>query len=156
MSVDETTFGTISGLPLTGRSSSQGADDTALPAPVLAKIAGYSRRLSFRLNGEFHQVDNPDPSLLLSDFLHDSGLTGTKVGCGQGGVAACTVMLSRRGPEGDDHRPINACLRSLVAVAGYHVTTVEGIGNFQEGLDPVQHRIALSNGTQCGFCTPAS
>lgn len=154
MSVNEATFGTSSGLPLTSRSSVLAGDDATLPAAILAKVAGYSRRLSFRLNGELHQIDDPDPSLLLSDYLRDSGLTGTKVGCGQGGCGACTVMLSSRGPEGDDHRPINACLRSLAAVAGCHVTTVEGIGSFQDGLDPVQHRIALSNGTQCGFCTP--
>lgn len=154
MSVNEAAFGTTSGLPLASQPDDRVEDDDALPAPVLAKIAGYSRRLAFRLNGELHQVDNPDPSLLLSDYLRDSGLTGTKVGCGQGGCGACTVMLSRRGPEGDDHRPINACLRSLAALDGCHVTTVEGIGSFHDGLDPVQHRLALSNGTQCGFCTP--
>jgi xanthine dehydrogenase/oxidase len=128
--------------------------DATLPAAVLAKVSGYARRLSFRLNGEPHHIDDPDPSLLLSDYLRDAGLTGTKVGCGQGGCGACTVMLSRRGPEGDEHRPINACLRSLAAVAGCHITTVEGVGSFHDGLDPVQHRIAAFNGTQCGFCTP--
>jgi aerobic-type carbon monoxide dehydrogenase small subunit (CoxS/CutS family) len=63
-------------------------------------------------------------------------------------------MISRRTAEGDDHRPINACLRLLVAVADCRVTTVEGIGNLQDGLDPVQDRIARCNGTQCGYCTP--
>ena len=154
MTDDQAARSAISQAPLASRSSGLVGDNATLPAPVLAKIANYSRRLSFRLNGELHQIDDPDPSLLLSDYLRESGLTGTKVGCGQGGCGACTVMLSRRGPEGDDHRPINACLRSLAAVAGCHVTTVEGIGSFHDGLDPVQHRIALSNGTQCGFCTP--
>src|SRR5262249_21120931 len=88
------------------------------------------------------------------DYIRDLGITGTKVGCGQGGCGACTVMISRRTPGGDDHRAINSCLRSLAAVAGSHVTTVEGIGGVQDGLDPVQHRLALNNGTQCGFCTP--
>lgn len=154
MSMSKAMVDTNPEVPLTGRSNGTADEHAALPAPVLAKIAGYARRLSFLLNGELHEIDNPDPSLLLSDYLRDSGLTGTKVGCGQGGCGACTVMLSRRGPEGDEHRPINACLRSLAGVAGCHVTTIEGIGSFHDGLDPVQHRIALSNGTQCGFCTP--
>src|ERR1017187_8214017 len=34
------------------------------------------------------------------------------------------------------------------------VTTTEGIGNVHDGLDPVQHCIAMHNGTQCGLCTP--
>ena len=154
MSVNEATFGTNSGLPLASWSNGTAEEHATLPAPVLAMIAGYSRRLSFRLNGELHQIVYHAPSLLLSDYLRDSGLTGTKVGCGQGGCGACTVMISRRTAEGDDHRPINACLRLLVAVADCHVTTIEGIGNLQDGLDPVQDRIARCNGTQCGYCTP--
>ena len=43
-------------------------------------------------------IDDPDPSVLLVDYLHGIGLTGTKVGCGQGGCGACTVMLSHRDP----------------------------------------------------------
>jgi xanthine dehydrogenase/oxidase len=34
------------------------------------------------------------------------------------------------------------------------VTTVEGIGGMRQGLHPVQQRIAVLNGSQCGFCTP--
>src|SRR5215831_7700420 len=129
-------------------------DEIPLPAALSTTIAGYSNRLSFWLNGQGIEIEDPDPSLLLTEYLRDAGLTGTKVGCGQGGCGACTVMISRRTAEGDDHRPINACLRLLVAVADCHVTTVEGIGNLQDGLDPVQDRIARCNGTQCGYCTP--
>jgi len=131
-----------------------GGEWLALPGAVLATIAGYSSRLAFRLNGQPVEIADPDPAVLLSDYIRDSGLTGTKVGCGQGGCGACTVMISRRTAEGDDHRAINSCLRPLAAVADSHVTTVEGIGNVQDGLDPVQDRIAVCNGTQCGFCTP--
>jgi xanthine dehydrogenase/oxidase len=65
-------------------------------------------------------------------------------------------MISRRIDENDgaDHRAINSCLRLLVAIADAEITTVEGIGNVHDGIDPVQHRIAIHNGTQCGFCTP--
>ena len=116
----------------------------------------YSRELVFWLNGEKVEIFNPDPTVSLSDYLHEIGLTGTKVGCGQGGCGACTVMLSHRDPNtgASVHRAINSCLRPLVGVDGMVVTTTEGIGNVHEGLDPAQFSIAMNNGTQCGFCTP--
>ena len=53
-------------------------------------------------------------------------MTGTKLGCGEGGCGACTVMVSSW--EGDSilHRAVNACLCPLYAVEGMHVVTVEG------------------------------
>lgn len=51
------------------------------------------------------------------------------------------------------HASVNACLAPLVSVDGKHVITVEGIGNVTNP-HPVQERIAKSNGSQCGFCTP--
>jgi xanthine dehydrogenase/oxidase len=120
------------------------------------RAAAYSRQLIFWLNGTRVVIDDPDPSTLLVDYLHGVGLVGTKVGCGQGGCGACTVMLSHRDavtgrPE---HRAVNSCLRPLCSVDGMMVTTIEGIGSVRGGLDPVQHGIAANNGTQCGFCTP--
>lgn len=51
------------------------------------------------------------------------------------------------------HASVNACLAPLVSVDGKHVITVEGIGN-TKNPHPVQQRIAVGNGSQCGFCTP--
>ena len=121
---------------------------------VADRLRGYSPELVFWLNGERMVLHNPDPAALLADYLREIGLTGTKIGCAQGGCGACTVMVSRRTPEGDRHEAINACLRPLAALAGTCVTTVEGIGNVRDGVDPVQHRIAIGNGSQCGYCTP--
>lgn len=42
----------------------------------------------------------------------------------------------------------------LCAMHGMAVITVEGIGNTQDKLHPVQERIAKAHGSQCGFCTP--
>jgi xanthine dehydrogenase/oxidase len=139
------------GYPRTEEASDGNA---CLPVVVQAKLVAYSRSLKFWLNGRAVEIVDPDPSTRLVDYLRDSGLTGTKVGCGEGGCGACTVMISRRTAGQDDHRALNACLRPLAAVADCHVTTVEGIGNIQDGLDPVQDRIARCNGSQCGFCTP--
>lgn len=74
-----------------------------------------------------------------------AGLTGTKLGCGEGGCGACTVVVSGK--------TVNACLTPVCAVDGTEVTTVEGIGNT---ITPhkVQKAIADGHGSQCGFCTP--
>jgi len=54
------------------------------------------------------------------------GLTGTKLGCGEGGCGACTVMLSHWEFGKVVHRSVNACLCPLYAIEGMHVITVEG------------------------------
>jgi xanthine dehydrogenase/oxidase len=119
-------------------------------------VPTFSGQLIFWLNGQKVVISNPNPTVMLTDYLHSIGLTGTKVGCGQGGCGACTVMLSHRDPVSDTpvHRAVNACLRPLCSLDGMMVTTTEGIGSVREGLDPAQHCIAAHNGTQCGFCTP--
>ena len=116
----------------------------------------YSSELVFWLNGEKVTIANPDPTMMLVDYLHSVGLTGTKIGCGQGGCGACTVMLSYKDSSTGDpvHCAVNACLRPLCAVDGIMVTTTEGIGNVHQKLDPAQYCIAKNNGSQCGFCTP--
>lgn len=125
-----------------------------LQAPPVGTIS--TNELEFQLNGRPVRLVNPDPSATLADYLYEIGSTGTKVGCGQGGCGACTVMLSHAHPvDGHPvHRAINACLKPLCSLDGTAVTTVEGLGNVHDGLDPAQHCIAANNGTQCGFCTP--
>ncbi len=115
--------------------------------------------LIFYLNGKRIQLEQVDPSVLLADYLRspDVGLTGTKIGCKQGGCGACTVMLScwneRR--QQVEHRSVNACLRPLASLDGMLVTTVEGCGSVKSGcISTVQDGLASNNGTQCGYCTP--
>lgn len=102
-------------------------------------------------------------SLSLSLFLsHHAGrgLTGTKLGCGEGGCGACTVVVSsvsydaREDSYSYSHKAVNACLTPIYALEGHHVITVEGLGNARDGMHPVQMAIASAHGSQCGFCTP--
>ena len=71
-------------------------------------------------------------------------LTGSKLGCGEGGCGACTVMVSSYDREEDviKHVAVNACLTPLCSVAGMAITTVEGIGSTRTSLHPVQVRSA--------------
>ena len=113
-----------------------------------------SSPLVITVNGRKHVVSKPSPSMLLSEFLREIlSLTGTKVGCGEGGCGACTVIAVS--PD-KPHAPIsiNACLRLLCACDGFSITTVEGLGSSQAGFSVVQKAIAEGLGTQCGFCTP--
>lgn len=86
----------------------------------------------------------------------DNGLTGAKLGCGEGGCGACTVMVSSYDHASGSltHKSVNACLCPLYSVEGMHVITVEGIGSTRKGLHPVQKAIASAHGSQCGACTP--
>jgi len=114
--------------------------------------------LVFYVNDKRVEITDPDPSTLLVDWLRSAevGMTGTKKVCAQGGCGACTVMLS----EWDDttkqvtYRSVNSCLHPLAACDGTKITTIEGLGNTEDGVSPAQWAIAASNGTQCGYCTP--
>jgi xanthine dehydrogenase small subunit len=81
--------------------------------------------------------------------------TGTKLSCGEGGCGACAVDLSRVDPVSGKvvHISVNSCLRPLVSVDGWAVTTTEGLGSSQTGHHAIQERIANFHGSQCGFCT---
>ncbi|KAB5562555.1 hypothetical protein PHYPO_G00019190 [Pangasianodon hypophthalmus] len=109
------------------------------------------------VNGKKITENNAEPETTLLSFLRRKlGLTGTKLGCAEGGCGACTVMVSKFHPQQNKivHQAINACLAPLCSMHLCAVTTVEGIGSVASKLHPVQERIAKAHGSQCGFCTP--
>ncbi|XP_058982542.1 xanthine dehydrogenase [Musca domestica] len=119
--------------------------------------ANVSSTLVFFVNGKKVVDPNPDPECTLLTYLRDKlRLCGTKLGCGEGGCGACTVMISRvdRSTNTIKHLAVNACLTPVCAMHGHAVTTVEGIGSTRTRLHPVQERLAKAHGSQCGFCTP--
>jgi xanthine dehydrogenase/oxidase len=115
----------------------------------------FDDTLRFYLNGTRVVLDDIDPEITLLEYLRGIGLTGTKLGCAEGGCGACTVVVSQYNPTTKKiyHASVNACLAPLVSVDGKHVITIEGIGN-TKNPHPTQERIAKGNGSQCGFCTP--
>lgn len=116
-----------------------------------------SHTLVFFVNGKEIVDDKVDPEWTLLWYLRNKlHLTGTKLGCAEGGCGACTVMISKldRASGIIMHLAVNACLTPVCAVHGLAVVTVEGIGSVKTKLHPVQERIAKAHGSQCGFCTP--
>ncbi len=115
-------------------------------------------QLVFYINMQRQEIENPDPKMLLVDYLRSTavGLTGTKHSCGQGGCGSCTVTLSHYDSHHEQvvHLAGNSCLRPLCSLDGMHVTTVEGLGSVNTEISPVQYKIAKCNGSQCGYCTP--
>ncbi|KEF58499.1 xanthine dehydrogenase HxA [Exophiala aquamarina CBS 119918] len=113
--------------------------------------------LQFYMNGKEIELENPNPDWTLLDFIrsrHNS--KGTKLGCGEGGCGACTVVLQSVDSKNKNrlkHLAVNACLFPLVGVVGKHLITIEGLGDCHT-QHPLQERIARLHGSQCGFCTP--
>jgi len=83
----------------------------------------------------------------LANVLRDQlGLTGTKVGCGEGQCGCCNVIMNGK--------LVRSCVAKMSKVKdGASITTIEGIGT-PNNLHPLQKSWILHGGAQCGFCTP--
>lgn len=124
--------------------------------PLISAVYNSSE-IVFYVNGRRTVLTNPNPQWTLLDYLRSRpGLRGTKLGCGEGGCGACTVVM-QLGEESPrkriKHVSINACLFPLLGCEGKHIITVEGIGSIASP-HPLQERMAKMHGSQCGFCTP--
>ncbi|KJZ71963.1 Xanthine dehydrogenase [Hirsutella minnesotensis 3608] len=130
-------------------------EQNAHPVPLATLTAKFEDSIRFYLNGTKVVLDEIDPEVTVLEYLRGIGLTGTKLGCGEGGCGACTIVVSQYNPTTKQiyHASVNACLAPLASLDGKHVITIEGIGDTQRP-HPAQERIAKGNGSQCGFCTP--
>ena len=105
--------------------------------------------MKLTVNGVEHDlVVSPERSL--ADLLRrDLGLTGTKIGCGDGQCGTCTVLL--------DGRAVRSCTFPAHRAAGKTVVTIEGLAaswGDPEALHPLQQAFIDHGAVQCGFCTP--
>jgi isoquinoline 1-oxidoreductase alpha subunit len=98
--------------------------------------------IKLTINGQEKSWDG-DPDLPLLWYLRDeTGLTGTKFGCGQAFCGACTVMV--------DKQAVRSCITSVSDVVGREVITIEGL--HPTGDHAVQKAWRQVNVPQCGFC----
>ncbi len=111
-----------------------------------ASTACDHRETTFIVNGETH-ILAVDATEKLSDVLRKTlGLTGLKIGCGEGECGACTVLF--------DDVAVNSCMVLAFQADGARIETIEGQEN-PEGVLSVLQRSFLENGAvQCGYCTP--
>ncbi|MBN1905036.1 MAG: (2Fe-2S)-binding protein [Deltaproteobacteria bacterium] len=101
--------------------------------------------ITLKVNGDDYTVAC-DSSRTLNEVLReDLGLTGTKLGCGDGDCGACTVLI-----DGDS---VSSCLTLAVSCEGKEITTVEGLAKSGEELHPIQEAFIEKGAIQCGFCT---
>jgi isoquinoline 1-oxidoreductase alpha subunit len=98
--------------------------------------------VQFLVNGKSHTVDVPVDMPLLWVLRDELGMTGTKFGCGMALCGACTVHI-----EGAATR---SCITPVSAVAGKHVTTIEGLS--PDRSHPVQRAWMEIDVPQCGYC----
>lgn len=111
----------------------------------LAEIAVKESVIAFELNRE-PVTAVLSPALRLVDILRDKlMLTGTKLSCGIGRCGACSVLMNGR--------LVNSCLIMAYQIDGTSITTIEGLGQGQDGLHPIQEAFLEEGGFQCGYCT---
>src|SRR3954467_7558968 len=97
-------------------------------------------KISCTLNGQRTVLEGHAMTRLL-DVIRQTGLTGTKEGCGEGECGACGVLL--------DGTLVNSCLTPLAHANGASITTIEGISAAPR-LDAVQEAFLECGGAQCG------
>jgi len=88
------------------------AADGAVAAP--AGESGPTGKITFTINETTAEL--PQSAPLLSAIRDHLGLTGAKLGCGEGACGACTVLV--------DGEPVRSCQRTAGSVAGRTVTTI--------------------------------
>ncbi|MCC5986803.1 MAG: xanthine dehydrogenase small subunit [Pararhodobacter sp.] len=107
--------------------------------------------IAFLLNGTpMRLADQPATRSLLDWLREERRLAGAKEGCNEGDCGACTVMVS----DSRGTHALNACILFLPQLHGKAVRTVEGLGDPDGTLHPVQQAMIDQHASQCGFCTP--
>ena len=113
--------------------------------------------LKLTVNGTEHTLDVPQSRTLAEVLRYDLGMTGTKIGCGEGHCSICTVLV--------DGVPTRSCITRAAKVNGKSILTVEGLRALRpshqqdqredlKALHPLQEAFRQHHGLQCGYCTP--
>jgi carbon-monoxide dehydrogenase small subunit len=102
--------------------------------------------IELHVNGTTEEVCVEPWWTLARALREELGLTGTKVGCGNGDCGACTVII-----EG---KTVRSCIYPVMKAQGKEITTIEGISGPNGTLHPLQQAFIDHFAIQCGYCTP--
>ncbi|MDH4265776.1 MAG: (2Fe-2S)-binding protein [Deltaproteobacteria bacterium] len=103
------------------------------------------QKIELEVNGKTQEVFVEPWKTLLEVLREDLGLTGVKMGCGDGNCGGCTVIV--------DGQAIKSCLMLALQARGKQILTIEGLGS-AENLHPLQQAFIDHFAVQCGYCTP--
>ncbi|OMG73167.1 (2Fe-2S)-binding protein [Burkholderia ubonensis] len=143
-----------------GATSAAGAPAPAsVPAaPVERPLVRYRPKpLSVTINGKSVGPMQVPEGLMMIEFLHEyAGLTGSRLGCGQGICHACAVILDQ--PDGTSEE-VRSCITGAHFFHGRSIRTIEGHAKRNDAgevveLSPIQQKFLEHFSFQCGYCTP--
>jgi aerobic-type carbon monoxide dehydrogenase small subunit (CoxS/CutS family) len=116
-----------------------------------------TRPLTVTVNGTTHGLLDVPVGMMMIDVLHEMlGLTGSRLGCGEGVCHACVVIWDK-----DDHTSAEmpSCITDAHFFDGKRIRTIEGIAQRNArgeivAPSPVQQAFLDHFSFQCGYCTP--
>ncbi|KVT42769.1 (2Fe-2S)-binding protein [Burkholderia ubonensis] len=149
----------------TGAAGAPAPASAAVPAPAAAPAAPVERPLvryqpkplSVTINGKSVGPMQVPEGLMMIEFLHEyAGLTGSRLGCGQGICHACVVILDQ--PDGTSEE-VRSCITGAHFFHGRSIRTIEGHAKRNDAgevveLSPIQQKFLEHFSFQCGYCTP--
>ncbi|WP_321965701.1 (2Fe-2S)-binding protein [Burkholderia cepacia] len=128
------------------------------PAAVERPLVRFqSKPLSININGKSVGPMQVPEGLMMIEFLHEyAGLTGSRLGCGQGICHACVVIVDK--PDGTSEE-MRTCITGAHFFHGRTIRTIEGHAKRNEAgevveLSPIQQKFLEHFSFQCGYCTP--
>ncbi|MCR4468605.1 (2Fe-2S)-binding protein [Burkholderia sp. SCN-KJ] len=134
------------------------AVSAAAPAAVERPLVRFQQKpLSLKINGKSVGPMQVPEGLMMIEFLHEyAGLTGSRLGCGQGICHACVVIVDK--PDGTSEE-MRTCITGAHFFHGRSIRTIEGHAKRNEAgevveLSPIQQKFLEHFSFQCGYCTP--
>lgn len=125
-------------------------------APANGKAPWETLPVTVKVNGVSHGPMDVPAGLMMIDWLHETlGLTGSRLGCGQGICHACVVIVDHADGSSET---VRTCITGTNYFDGKTVRTVEGHAvrdaDGKLTLAPIQQAFLDHFSFQCGYCTP--
>jgi aerobic-type carbon monoxide dehydrogenase small subunit (CoxS/CutS family) len=142
---------------MTAASQNPGQGSTLAPTPVTDHPLIRMKAISLTINGSSTGPMQVPEGLMMVDFLHEYvGLTGSRLGCGQGVCHACVIIVDHADGTSEE---VRTCITGAHFFDGKTVRTVEGHAKRNEAGDvvevsPIQQKFLEHFSFQCGYCTP--